>query len=140
MNKKNKRRKFYANKLHKDIFTIVFIAAVIPATIVAVCLYYLIFYITAEQIAIPEAIAYNLIPAAKKVIKIVLFAAPVSILTILILARSITHKIIGPFDRIVRELDEHAKGKKEGHINIRRGDKFQPLVDKINKLLDRLRS
>jgi len=139
MNKNNKRRRFYANKMHKDIFTIIFIAAVVPATIVAVCLYYLIFYITAEQIAIPEAIAYSLIPAAKKVIKIVMFAAPISVLIILMSARSITHKIIGPFDRIVRELDECVKGKKQGLLTLRKGDRFQPLVDRINKLLDRLR-
>ncbi len=139
MNKKNKRRRFFANKMHKDIFTLVFFAALLPALIVMVCLYYLIFNITAEQIAIPEAIAYNLIPAAKRVILILLFLTPISILTILILTKKITHKIIGPFDRIVRELDECIKGKRRGHLIIRKGDKFKPLVDRINKLLDRLR-
>ncbi len=138
MNKKNMRSKHYANKMHKDIFTIIFVAAVVPATIVAICLYYLIFYITAEQIAIPEAIAYNLIPAAKKVLRIVLYAVPISILIILIFARTVTHKIVGPFDRIVRELDGCLKGKKQTHITLRKGDRFQPLVNRINKLLDRL--
>jgi len=139
MNKKNKRRRFFANKMHKDIFTLVFFATLLPAAIVTICLYYLIFNITAEQIAIPEAIAYNLIPAAKRVILILLFVTPISILTILILTKKITHKIIGPFDRIVRELDECIKGKRQGHLIIRKGDKFRPLVDRINKLLDRLR-
>jgi hypothetical protein len=139
MSKTNKRRRFFANKMHKDIFTLVFFAALLPAAIVMVCLYYLIFNITAEQIAIPEAIAYNLIPAAKRVILILLFLTPISILTILILTKKITHKIIGPFDRIVRELDESIKGKRQGHLIIRKGDKFRPLVDRINNLLDRLR-
>ena len=49
MNKNNKRKRAFANKLHKEIFWLVFIAALVPAAIVIVLLYYLIFNITAEQ-------------------------------------------------------------------------------------------
>lgn len=138
MNKNNKRKRAFANKLHKEIFWFVFVAALVPAAIVMVLLYYLIFNITAEQMVIPEAIAYNLIPAAKKVIAILLFAAPICIGAILLLAYKLSHRIIGPFDRIVRELGECAEGRKKDHILIRKNDKFKPLVDKINKLLDKL--
>jgi len=93
----------------------------------------------ANQFVFPEAIAYNIIPAAKKVTIILLIAAPVSISIIIIFAFKVTHRIIGPFDRIVRELDEYIEGKKEGHIIIRKTDKFWPLVDRINKLLDKLK-
>ncbi|MBU0759889.1 MAG: hypothetical protein KKC66_01975 [Candidatus Omnitrophica bacterium] len=138
MNKNNKRKRAFANKLHKEIFWLVFIAALVPAAIVMVLLYYLIFNITAEQMVIPEAIAYNLIPAAKKVIVILLFSAPICTAAILFFAYKISHRIIGPFDRIVRELRECTEGKKKDHIVIRKNDKFTPLVDKINKLLDKL--
>ena len=56
---------------------------------------------------------------------------------VLILAYKITYRLIGPFDRIVRELDECVKGKKLDHIVIRKKDKFQPLVNNINKLIDK---
>lgn len=125
--------------MHRELFLIVFFAAVLPAGIVTVLLYYLIFGITADEIAIPEAIAYNIIPAARRVVGILLFAVPLSILILLILAHKLTHKIIGPFERIIKELDESIKGKKEDRIVIRKTDKFSPLVDKINKLLDRLK-
>lgn len=138
MNKNNKRKAAFANKIHKEIFLLVFAAALLPAIVVTVLLFYLIFNITAEQIVIPEAIAYNLIPAAKKVILILLFATPFSIFLILLFAYQLSHRIIGPFGRIIRELDECVEGKKRDHIVIRKNDKFLPLVDRINKLLDKL--
>jgi hypothetical protein len=135
MNKQNRRKKFFANKLHLEIFLIVFLSSVLPATIVAIVLYYLIFGITADQLAIPEIIAYNVLPAARRVITILLFAAPASILILLFIAYKITHKIVGPFDRIVRELGQNIKGERHGPIILRKSDKFQILVEKINKLI-----
>lgn len=137
MSEKNKRKKIFANKIHMEIFLLVFLASVLPATIVAIALYYLIFGITADQLAIPEAIAYHILPAARKVVIILLFSAPISILILLFLVYKITHRIIGPFDRIVRELDEYADGKRRDPIIVRKGDKFEILVEKINKLLNK---
>lgn len=137
MNKKNRRIKTFANKMHKEIFLLVFLAAIVPATIVTFSLYYLIFGVTSEQFGIPEAIAYNIIPASRRVLVILLLATPFSIFTLLIFACKLSHKIIGPFDRVIKELDECVEGKRHGHMTIRKGDKFQPLVDKINKLLDK---
>jgi len=140
MNKENRRKRMvFANKMQKEIFLLIFLAALLPAAIAVIFLYYLIFSITAGQLAIPEAIAYNIIPAAKKVITILFFIIPFCISVILIFSYRITHKIIGPFDRIVRELGECIKGKKQTHIRIRNSDKFWPLVDKINELLDKVK-
>jgi len=133
----NRRKKIFANTLQREILLLVFLAALLPTSIVTILLYHLIFGITAMQFGIPETIAYNIIPAARKVIFILLLAAPVYILIILIFAYKITHKIIGPFDRIVRELGDCVEGKREAPITLRKGDKFHPLVTKINKLLDK---
>ena len=138
MNKQNKRQRTFANKFHREIFLLIAVASLIPAVIATILLYYLIFSITADQMVVPEAIAYNLLPAAKKVLFILAFAVPLSILVILLIAHNITHKIVGPFDRIVRELDERIKGENRNHITVRKGDKFKPLVDNINKLLDKI--
>lgn len=138
MNKQNKRQRTFANKFHREIFLLIAVASLIPAVIATILLYYLIFSITADQMVVPEAIAYNLLPAAKKVLFILAFAVPLSILVILLIAHNITHKIVGPFDRIVRELGERIENRKKGHIHIRVKDKFKPLVDKINQLLDKL--
>lgn len=137
---KNKRHRAFANKLHKEIYLTILIAALVPCIIVTIALYYLIFNITAAQLAIPEAIAYNIIPASRRVSLIILLTAPASILIILLVAYRITYSIIGPFDRIVRELDECLKGTKLDRIVIRKKDKFKPLVDGINKLIDKCKS
>ena len=92
----------------------------------------------AEQMLFPEAIAYNIIPAAKKVALMMLALAPFSIIIILSMAYKITHRIVGPYERIVRELDEHLENKRGGHIILRKNDKFLSLVERINKLLDRI--
>ncbi len=135
--KNNKRYKTFANKLHRDIFLTVLAAALLPCFIVTIALYYLIFSVMSGQLGIPEAIAYNIIPAARKVSLYLILAAPASVFIMLIIAYQVTFRIIGPFDRIVRELDNVIEGKKEGHIVIRKKDKFQPLVDGINRLIDK---
>ena len=137
---KNRRRQTFANRLHKQIFLLVVLSALLPLIIATICLYYLIFGITALEIGIPETVAYHIMPAAQKVTIILLTVAPITILLILIFALRVTHRIVGPYDRIVRELDEHLENKRTGHIILREKDKFQPLVDRINRLLDRLKN
>lgn len=139
MKTKNKRRAFFANKLHKELFLLIFLSILLPSGIITVALYYLIFNIVASQFGIPEAIAYNLIPAANKVVFILLTVAPVSILAILVFAHRVTHKIVGPYERIIRELDECIDGKRKTHLVIRKADRFLPLVNSINKLLDKVK-
>src|SRR5690349_14955008 len=102
----NYRKSFFANPMHREIFYVVLGAALIPMLITAIGLFYLIFNITAEQIGIPEAVAYNVIPAAQKVTTILLIVTPPLVLLFLFMAHRISHQIVGPFDRIVRELDE----------------------------------
>ena len=133
----NYRKAFFANTLHREIFFVVLGAALVPMLITAIGLFYLIFNITAEQIGIPEYIAYNVIPAANKVTWILAFVTPPVIAVILLMAHRVSHRIVGPFDRIIRELDNRVMTKSREPIKLRPGDKFQPLMDKVNELLKR---
>lgn len=135
--KNNKRYRTFANKLHGEIFLTVLAAALLPCIVVTIALYYLIFNVMSGQLGFPESIAYNVIPAARKVSLYLILAAPASVFVILILAYRITYRLVGPFDRIVKELGECVSGKKLDHIVIRKKDKFQPLVNNINKLIDK---
>lgn len=135
MSKRNKRKKFFANDMQREIFLTVFWAALAPTLITVIVLFYLIFNITADQVGIPEAIASTIYPAAQRVVIILLIGIPFVVPVILVLAFKISHRIVGPFDRIVRELDECVKGTRKGPIHLRKDDKFRPLVDRINALL-----
>ena len=137
--KENRRKRFFANQLHREIFFIVFWGTLLPTLVSAGGLFYLIFTITADQLAFPEAIAYNLIPVLQKVTAIIIIVIPIAILIILYLAFRISHKIVGPFDRIIRELDERLRRIKSGPIILRKDDKFSPLVEKINQILEKIK-
>ena len=131
----NKRRRFFANSMHRDIFIVVVVAALLPTIITAVFLYYLIFSIVTEHVGIPETIAAHIIPAARQVSLILWVLIPLLIGVVLWVAHRMTHQIVGPFGRILRELDAHIAGESQKPICVRPRDKFRPLVDRINIIL-----
>ncbi|MDD5614021.1 MAG: hypothetical protein PHQ54_02995 [Candidatus Omnitrophica bacterium] len=133
----NRRKRLFANRFHRQIFILVALAALLPMIITTIALYYLIFGITASEIGLPEIVAYYILPAAKKVTFIILIISPVVIAAILLISNRMTHSILGPYERIVRELDEHLQNKRKGPIKLRKSDKFSSLVEKINILLSK---
>ncbi len=138
MKKTNKRRSFIANKFQEKILILFFLSVIIPVTITVVCLYYLIFSVTANEMVFPETIAYSLIPSAKKVAVMVLVAVPFSLGLAGWWAYHISHRLVGPLGRLYRELDERIAGKTKAHIKFRKCDYICELADKINALLDKL--
>jgi hypothetical protein len=136
--KNNQRNFFICNKFQKKILILVFFSVIIPVVLTVVCLYYLIFNVTANEMVFPEAIADNIIPAAKKVATIVLVLVPFSLLMTFWWAYHVSHKLVGPLNRLYRELDERIAGKTKAHIRFRKGDYLLELTHKINALLDKL--
>ncbi|MFC1807720.1 hypothetical protein ACFL0T_05055 [Candidatus Omnitrophota bacterium] len=136
MSQNNKRRaKIINSALQRKLLLLVFFAAVIPASIVTICLYYVIFNMLARQLGIPEAIAYNLLPVARKVNMIIIVSLPISLIVIWFIALELSHRIAGPIYRLEKELDDRIEGKKSGPVNLRAKDELKSLVEKINRLL-----
>ncbi|MFH1645841.1 MAG: hypothetical protein ABIB11_05405 [Candidatus Omnitrophota bacterium] len=135
MNDQSRRRVLIANRLHRNMVLVVLVAVAIPALIVSIALYSLIFSITAWQIGFPEQIAMTLLPALKQVNFAVVGALPICIVLILIWAVVISHRIVGPVDRLSREVGEIAAGKKQGPIKLRKKDALYELAENINKLI-----
>lgn len=132
----NKRRKKYLGTAFQNkILFLVFASAVIPSSFIAICLYYLIFNTLAWQMVIPEAIAYNLMPALDKVNTIIFISTPIIFFLIWLIALEISHRMAGPVYRMEKELDERIRGEKQGPIRLRQKDEFKILVEKINKLI-----
>ena len=123
--------------LQNKTLILVFVAAVVPVTIIAICLYYLIFNMLAWQLGIPEAIAYNLVPVARKVNLIILIALPIALFVIWFMALELSHRIAGPLYRLEKELNDRIEGNKSGPIQLREKDELRALADKINKLITR---
>lgn len=113
-------------------------AAIIPAVIVTICLYYMIFNMMATEIGAPEGVTCYILPVIKRVSTILILSAPITIAVILFLAYKITHRMVGSFERILRDLDRVIDGKKTNAIGIRKNDHLAPLIEKINKLIERI--
>ncbi len=137
MSKNKRRRIFTRSPAQKSLLILVFVSAVIPASIVLVCLYYFIFNMLAWQLGIPEAIAYNLFPVARKVNLVITIALPIALFVIWRIALELSHRILGPLLRLERELDARISNKKRGPIQLREKDVLKPLADKINQLMDK---
>lgn len=134
----NKRKKkFIGTSVQKKTLFLVFIAAALPTVITGACLYYLIFNMMASQLGIPEAIAYNVIPVARKINIIIAVALPITLAAIWLMALEFSNRIAGPIYRLERELDKVISGERVSHIRLRKNDELKVLADKINKLINK---
>lgn len=137
MRRNKRKRKFIGTPLQKKLLFLIFVSSIVPAAIVAACLYYLIFNLLVWQIGIPEIIGYNIIPVARKVNLILLVSVPAVLLLIWLIALELSHRITGPILRLEKELDARITGEKSGHIVLRKNDEFKPLAERINKLISK---
>jgi signal transduction histidine kinase len=135
MKNNQRRKKYLGTSFQNKMLFLVFASAVIPAVIIAACLYYLIFHMLALQMVFPEAIAYNVMPVLDKINVIIAVALPLSLFLIWIIALELSHRIAGPLYRMEKELDERINGHKHGPIRLREKDEFKLLADKFNKLI-----
>lgn len=132
----NKRvRKLFWTSYQKNIFFVVFVAAVAPATIVALSLNYLVFKLFMSEGTLPEAVITKLVPLLSMLNLIIIITIPINLVVIALFAWVLSHRIAGPVYRIERELDARLAGTKQGPIALRRKDELQSLVEKLNKLL-----
>ncbi len=67
-----------------------------------------------------------------------LIAIAVMLISIVIWTYYISNRIVGPHDRIVKELDGILDGKQTGPLTVRKDDKmFSEIVSRINRLIDK---
>lgn len=115
------------------------ISMFIPLIFLGGCLYYLIFTIMAEQLGIPEYIAYNLTPVIKKMNFILLVGIPPLFLLLLLWGIILSHRFAGPIERLEKELKKMGEdGDHSRRIRLRKHDDIRPLAEAINKLMEKL--
>jgi methyl-accepting chemotaxis protein len=133
------RMRFLTNiPLQGRFLTLIIISMVAPLILVGGCLYYLIFNLMAEQLGIPESIAYNLLPVLKRINIILLLGVPPILLLLLLWGIFLSHKFVGPIIRLKNEIDKMAQDKDlTKRLRVRKSDTVKPLIDSINKLLEK---
>ena len=115
------------------------VSMVIPLIFAGGCLYYLIFTLIAEQLGIPESIAYNLFPVIKEINMILLIGLPPLFLLMIWWGVILSHRFVGPMERLEKEIDRISRDEDYSkRIRVRKHDDIKPIADSINKLLDRI--
>ena len=111
----------------------------LPTLIIGGCLYYLVFFLIADEIAIPEFVAITLYPALERINMILIIALPAVFIALWGLGLVMAHRIAGPLDRITNELEEIIRtGDYKKRIQVRPQDELRPFVDNIDKLLQKI--
>lgn len=116
-------------RLQNQLIWVVFAALAVPTVVLGGTLYLLL-----KQLTGPHATTspHEAIVHALRYLGILY---PLLTAVVLGLAFHRTNQIVGPIERIVRELDARLSGEKNGPITLRSGDQLIPLADKINALL-----
>lgn len=113
------------------------VSMIAPLVFVGGCLYYLVFRIMAEQLGIPESIAYNLVPVVRKINMIIAVGVPPIFLVLILWGIVVSHRFTGPLERLKGEIDRIAEsGDYKKRIRVRRSDDIRPVADSVNHLLD----
>ena len=133
-----RRRKILANRRVQFKYLILLIVSMaIPLLFAIGCLYYLIFTVMAEQLGIPESIAYNLFPVVKKINAILAIGLPPLFLLLIWWGAILSHRFAGPLERLEKELQNITHTHDFSHrIKLRKNDDVRSLADAINKLLE----
>lgn len=139
------RAKFFRTKyltgsrIQMHYLAFLMVSMLVPMLFVGVCMYYLIFTLMAEQIGIPEYVAYHLFPVVTKINLILLLGVPPLLVILIIWGIVLSHRFAGPLERLESELKKITEKEHTKHrIMLRKSDDVRPIADAINKLLDKL--
>jgi signal transduction histidine kinase len=136
------RIKFLSNMpLQGKFLALILVSMLVPLILVGGCLYYLIFTLVAEQLGVPESIAYNLLPVIKRINLILLIVTPPMLLLVLLWGAFLSHKFAGPLVRLRSEIERIVEnGDYTKRLKVRKGDSIKPITDALNDLLDRVQN
>ncbi|MFH1622360.1 MAG: hypothetical protein ABIA97_04485 [Candidatus Omnitrophota bacterium] len=128
-----RRRKYLVNKFFQFRYMGM---TIIPLIALLLTLYYLIYYCVLNQMLIPEAVAVTLLPAMKKVNMAIAVTGPILFLIILRMLLIYSNRIIGPVQRLEKQLDMFIAGDRSIRIAARKNDELRNFVAKVNSVLE----
>ncbi len=122
------------DKLQHKYLRLIMLSLSLPTFLVGACLYKLTFYIFSQYITAPEIMETALLPAIKKIN----FSLPVLFLVLFATGVAISNRLVGPVNRMIKDVKEITGGNYSKRIKLRQNDDLKPLADTINRMLDKL--
>ncbi|MBF0385310.1 MAG: hypothetical protein HQL27_05510 [Candidatus Omnitrophica bacterium] len=136
--KRNYKRRLllHINKFQKSMIWPILIACFVAAFMTFFCLEYYLASLTNTGIMI---LNYD-VTAFEWAIPSLLLGVAGLLVFIIFWVFYLSNKVVGPFDRITRELDEVIVGQRKGPLTARKGDTmFEELLKRINTLLEKIK-
>ncbi|MBF0253301.1 MAG: hypothetical protein HQL29_05730, partial [Candidatus Omnitrophica bacterium] len=87
--------------------------------------------------AAPHSISSTALQVSRHTGIILISALPFIMGILLFISYRVAHMILGPIDRISKEVQDKHQGIKKDHIKLRSDDKLHNLVKKINSIFDK---
>ncbi len=117
---------------------ILILSMVIPTVFVGGCLYYLIMQVMAEQIALPDVIARDLMPVIERINFILAVGLPVVFVVLLTWAIALSYRFVAPLERLEEDIKRIDEGDYSVRLQIREDHDLSPIAGVINDLVDQL--
>ncbi|MDP8298597.1 MAG: HAMP domain-containing protein [Candidatus Tantalella remota] len=110
----------------------------IPTVFVGGCLYYFIFTVMAEQIALPDVIARDLLPVIREINFVLAIGLPVVFMLLLAWAVMLSYRFVAPLERLEEDLQRIDEGDYSVRLQMSRDHDLSPITDVINDLVQQL--
>ncbi len=113
---------------------------IVPTAFVGGCLYYFILTVMAEQLALPDVIAQNLLPVIHKINYLLLLGLPAVFVIILGWSVFLSYRFVAPLERLEEDLEKIDNGDYSVRLQITKDHDLSPIADVINDLVDKLQT
>ena len=111
---------------------------VIPTVFVGGCLYYFMFTILADQLALPDVIAQHLLPVIEQINLTLVIGLPIVFIGLLTWARVLSYRFVAPLERLEEDLEKIDNGDYSARLEISEDHDLAPVADIINDLVRQL--
>jgi len=111
---------------------------IIPTVVVGGCLYYFIFTVMAERLALPDMIARDLMPVIQSINVILAIGLPIVFFILLTWAIILSYRFVAPLERLEEDLQLIDDGDYSVRLEINRDHDLAPIAGIINDLVKQL--
>jgi nitrate/nitrite-specific signal transduction histidine kinase len=117
---------------------IIVLSMLVPTLFVGGCLYYFIFTVLADQLALPDMIACDLMPVVRKINVILAVGLPLVFAVILSWAAWLSYKFLRPLESLEEDLQKIDEGDYSVRLQIQDDHDLGPIAGVINDLVEKL--
>ena len=114
------------------------LSMIVPTVFIGGCLYYFIFTVMAEQIALPDVIARDLLPVVTRINYLLAVGLPLFFIVMLTWAVVLSYRFVAPLERLEEDIKAIDEGDYSVRLKIDEDHDLGPIADVINDLVDKL--